>query len=307
MPTLFTVFSRSIHHFKEYMMSHILQIILASLLLTGFAACGDKDPGDDEDSDNDDTASASEDNTQDTDDPDDGNGGDSTDGDGESDDGETGNDNPGLALEDDYYPMAEDLQWQYAETTASGTIDGTVTYTVTGKENMAFDFVEDNRDVFEVQAERSYTLEWTLQYIENNEDFATRLMHRVYNDTLFTKQRDFKPGFLRFHRVKMLEQDNVFEEYIERYQDIDPENDDVPATGPEYLTYEYTVKSVGTTVEVQGTTYEDCVEIERYNNFQNLTEIKNYWFCKGIGKVKEITTNPDMLKTEELISCSLCD
>ena len=282
-------------------MIKVLRLTLIPCLLTALVACGEKNPDEQGGTD----SEGAKDGTDGTDSD-----GDTKDG---GDDSDTADTDTGLPLAEDYYPMAVGLVWVYEES-LNGVLVGTNTYEITDRQSMSFDIVEGVdigvRDVLFFESNRTYNDEWTIQYIEDGRDFATRWMHDVYEVDFFTKRRLYTTGFLRFDRVRMLEPGNEFTETIERYQNIDPANDPSIFTGPVGLDYRYTVKEVGASKAVRGVTYADCVNLERYNRDDNagVIETKDYWFCKGIGKVMETSTHSvDGVKVEELVSCTLCD
>ncbi len=49
----------------------------------------------------------------------------------------------------------------------------------------------------------------------------------------------------------------------------------------------WTVVSVGQPLTVLGKRYNDCLDIKRTGTDLGATSMKEYWYCKGVGKVKE--------------------
>ncbi len=200
-------------------------------------------------------------------------------------------------FENDYYPMAVGDFWTYRETEAGVSVE--FTYEVTGKETMDFGRDTGEREVFVVEnysvdGTSSSSEEGRTQYIENDTDRAVRHRQDIYDTQgVFTKQRDFFPGFLRFDRTKVKTGDTWTETLL---RVSDPKDGSTPVE--ETVRYDYEVIGTDETVDIESTTYH-CLELKR--TAQKDGEVKYYWYVKGIGKVQELTGGT---KLEQLIDSS---
>ena len=132
------------------------------------------------------------------------------------------------------------------------------------------------------------------QYIENGKDRAVRHRQDIYDaQGVFTKQRDFFPGFLRFDRAKVKTGDTWTEEFL---RVSDPKDGSTPVE--ETVRYDYEVIGTDEVVDIESKTYH-CLELKR--TAQKDGEVKYYWYVKGIGKVQELTGGTKM---EQLIDSS---
>jgi len=193
--------------------------------------------------------------------------------------------------ETDYYPMIVGDSWTYEE---KDTYNNTTTlvYEVVDKESIDFGSETGEREVFVVEN----TLpdkgeEFRTQYIEDDGVRAVRHRHLIYDKTgTLTKERNFVPGFLRFDRSKM----NKGESWTE---DVTKYSDALDGLGVQSTKtkYQYEVMAVDEQVTVAAGTFS-CVRIRRSEVFGS--EVKDYYFGHGVGKVKEVTEG---VKTEELV------
>ncbi len=214
-----------------------------------------------------------------------------SDGDGDGDtDGDTDADSDSDADPEDYYPLFIGANWTYEETDEL-SMTTTLYYEITGKEKVSFGNGVGEKTVYVLENTfPQNALEKRIQYIEDLGDRAVRHEHLVYEAGVLTKQRDFVPGFLRFDRTK-LQQGDQWTETLDRYTDT---KDGTPVE-QETVSYRYEVLGLQELVEVPAGSFY-CLQLRRTEVGTN--EIKDYYFAKGIGKVKEITQG---LKTEQLV------
>lgn len=248
-------------------------------------------------------------------------GGQSTDDAGDAGQGDGGDtEDPFAAYANDFFPMGVGWRWVYREVINGDEGNATtLAYEVTSEQTL---------DIFQYHPDTTHTvfiLENTvdsegkrrIQYIEDDgppSGKALRLKHEVFkvqddtdpSDTNtevveeLTDTRDFVPGFLRFDRTRMLISGESWLEPIVRYSETAN-----LGSSMDRLTYEYTVLDIDATVTAGDRTYPHCIHFRRANNDD--TETKEYWHAKGIGKVKELTTDVTSTKIEELIDCSRCN
>lgn len=197
---------------------------------------------------------------------------------------------------DDYYPMAVGDFWTYRET--EGARETEFTYEVTGRETIDFGRETGERTVFVVENTTATTTvvtdEGRTQYIEDEGDRSVRHRQEIYDAAgVFTKQRDFFPGFLRFDRTKTAKG----AKWVETFTRVsDPKDGTVPVE--ETVSYDYEILSTDAPVDIGSKTYH-CLEVKRTALSDG--ETKYYWYAKGIGKVQELTGNTKM---EQLIDSS---
>jgi hypothetical protein len=202
----------------------------------------------------------------------------------------------------DFYPLAVGDTWTYQED--DGTNITEYQYVVTEKINK--DFEHDSvgelpvfvmRTTFPSGGGDSDTSGgWRDEYIYDDGTRAVRKRHEIYDDSeTLTKTRDYEPGFLRFDRSKVYGDPSWAEEY-HRYSDkIDgsPVTEDVSSYLYEIMAPESVTVPVGT--------FDNCVVVKRTSTFGSSSEIKLYYFAKGVGKVKEVTGG----KVEQLVEYSV--
>ncbi|MCU0664726.1 MAG: hypothetical protein MUC50_20685 [Myxococcota bacterium] len=211
-------------------------------------------------------------------------------------DTDTGTDTA-LPTENDYYPLTVGSTWEYKETTLAGAISS-FSYTVKEKTTIEFEHGVGEKEVFVIENDlSSATEEGRVQYYEDEGARVTRLRHLVADNTgNFTKQRDYVPGFLRFDRSKTAA-GYPWIESLTAWTD----RMDGTALSAESVQYQYEVIEEHQEVTVPAGTF-DCLVVERTALSGGKNEVKQYFFAKGVGKVKEITEGE---KVEDLASYTI--
>lgn len=187
-----------------------------------------------------------------------------------------------LREENDYYPMRVGDSWRYKEKDIYNNVS-TLVYEVVGRETIDFGRETGKREVLLLEN----TLpdkpeEYRIQYIEDDGVRAVRHRHLIYDEKgTLTKTRDFVPGFLRFDRDKVRVGDTWTE-------DVTKYTDSLEGLGEQttHTKYQYEVVAVDEPVTVVAGTFR-CLRIRRTELMGS--EVKEYYFGFGVGKVKEVT------------------
>lgn len=201
----------------------------------------------------------------------------------------------------DYYPVGDGYTWTYDH------IDGTtgdsewieeVTMKATTWNGQAAWRVQDSPDasgVFDVQT-------WVL-----SGERIERVHRDEFQGSTLRASVDYTPGFTRFAAAWVVD---GFTETITYTRD---EMDASGGVDSKTRYQKYEVEAIGEQVEAGGKTYDDCVVVTRVRVDQNgdvqLDSANNadsnarYWYCRGVGKVKE--ENMVSGSREELIDYSL--
>ncbi len=199
---------------------------------------------------------------------------------------------------EDYYPMAVGNSWTYLETFDMGGSEH-LFYEVTGIETVDLPYGDlGQQELFALENTFADTpLEKRIQFIGDDGVRADRLQHLIWDrDGVLTKQRDFVPGFLRFDRQKVSVGEQ-WSESVDRFTDLKDGTAVVQST----VIYQYEIIAADEPVTVPAGTFE-CLKVKRTVTVGTDPEEKIYFFAKGIGKVKEVTTG---LKMEELTSVQI--
>jgi hypothetical protein len=72
--------------------------------------------------------------------------------------------------------------------------------------------------------------------------------------------------------------------------------------------HKYTIQALDETVKVVAGTFEHCLKVLRERvlmagDMPASDDVKTYWYCPGVGKVKEVA--PNASSSEELVSCDI--
>ena len=184
-----------------------------------------------------------------------------------------------------YFPVGDGYEWSYDH------IDG-LTEMVDWVEEVSVEAttwngqsawkVQDSPDaagVFDVQT-------WVL-----NADRIERVHRDEFQGNTLRASVDYTPGFTRFAAAWTTQ---GYTETITYTRDAQDASGSVDS---KLRFQKYEVEAVGESVEVQGETYDDCLVITRVRVDENgdiQTDAANnpdsttrYWYCYGVGKVKE--------------------
>jgi hypothetical protein len=126
------------------------------------------------------------------------------------------------------------------------------------------------------------------------------------NDTL-TGIVEYEPGFIRFDRA-WADQEQGFMETIS-YKRIEKSAGGT-VIAEDMREHTYTIEGKDVSVTVAAGTIDNCLQVRRLRargNPANASEDddKIFWFCQGIGKVREEAVVAGGGGTEELVSCEI--
>jgi hypothetical protein len=200
---------------------------------------------------------------------------------------------------DDYYPLTPGATWTYLHSSRGGW-----TEVVTVSEGTQPDEVLLS-DTENPSGERS---ENTLL---KSDTAVMRTAKRFFVNDAIVFTVDYDPGFVRFDAAWL----EVSPPYTEERAYVRTETDvgQSPKT-PRDRSHEYTVEALDETVEVEGSTFRNCVRVRRLATYlptnvapdagtaaptaQDM-QGKLFWFAPGVGKVRE--QNLDNGNTEVLV------
>lgn len=200
------------------------------------------------------------------------------------------------SVADDYYPVVDGSMWVYRHAGGSQPWNEEVTLTATEW---------NGAPAFETSDTESPGGSRSLSTHMDDGSLVTRVHKDVYEMDVLTSLVDYDPGFARFDR-RWVDADVGSSETLSYVRAaVDPAG--VPMAEGDRM-HTFTVADTGVEVTVPAGTFQDCVEIQR-ERLRPPTEpalegdSKRYWFCPGVGKVKELDQTAG--KLEELLSCDI--
>ncbi|HKU44694.1 MAG TPA: hypothetical protein VJR89_41325 [Polyangiales bacterium] len=117
---------------------------------------------------------------------------------------------------------------------------------------------------------------------------------------------EYEPGFLRFDSAWTKVKDGYSEQVT--YKRSEKTASGNPVGTPDDREHTFTVEKLSDSVTVPAGTFTDCMRVRRTRVRGNASKSaddddKVFWFCRGIGKVKELSEIGG--GTEELVSCKI--
>jgi hypothetical protein len=185
-----------------------------------------------------------------------------------------------------YMPLKEGIKWTY-KVTDTGNASVSSKVTTVGAPEKVPGAVKGGVTAFKVTTAKDSSKGVGDQTISWQQDCGlsvARHLERSFNpgETTFNLEEWWDPFKLRLDEhpdhLKVGSYDVTYDEFHQ-------------AVGGMRTTQKrserWTVYSVGQPYTVLGKKYDDCLEIGRRGTDQGATSDKRYWFCKGVGKVKE--------------------
>jgi hypothetical protein len=134
-----------------------------------------------------------------------------------------------------------------------------------------------------------------------------RIYREEFRGIALQATASYDPGFVRFDHA-WVERDDGYTETLS-YDRVERDADGtITADGPR--SHRYVIEAHDETVEVPAGTFQDCLRVRRTRVRETTAEPVAgdedlFWFCPGIGKVKE--QDQATLELEELLSCDIPD
>lgn len=190
-----------------------------------------------------------------------------------------------------FYPLVDGATWTYLHTLSdSSQWSEVVTLTET---------THDGAPAFRLEDTADLSGESTVSVLTRVDTTA----HRVHKEVFAGQQTlilvDYDPGFPRFDDAWLDFEAGAEETRVYTRTEYDAQGNNPYEDEREH---EYTIVSLSETVTVAAGTFEDCVHVRRQRLFGDL-QVKQYWFCEDIGKVKEV--NESTSTVEELQECDV--
>lgn len=211
-------------------------------------------------------------------------------------------------LADDFFPMADGNTWTYAHIDGSRRViwEEVVTMTVTATSTGAVAFsVSDTPGpgLEVVGTDRGRTTFTRAIWVRDG-----TAVRRVYKEVVFDDTQEvfqiveYVPGFVRFDDAWLNTPEGQTAD-VEYMRTLTCTTDRLDRLVTEKRVHSYTVESTDATVIVPAGTFEGCLQIhrQRVRSVVGDDDEKRYWFCPGVGKVKEVNVTTDGGGDEELI------
>ena len=196
----------------------------------------------------------------------------------------------------DYYPLADGANWVYQHSGGSMPWEEVVTLSATQFQGATAYLLSDTAGPSGARSE---------SVLVSTGSEVWRVHKDVYENDTLTSQVTYDPGFLRFDAAwaEMALGDKQTRQYLRTA--VDATN--MPMAQGD-RSHAFTVAGRDQEVTVPAGTFQGCLEIlrERIRQPAETTlggDTKRFWFCPGVGKVKEL--EPDVGKLEVLLSCKV--
>jgi hypothetical protein len=199
-------------------------------------------------------------------------------------------------VDSDYYPVAHGSRWVYRHTGGSTTWDEEVELTDTEHDGQPAYLLSDTPGP---SGNRS---ESVLARIGSR---VSRVYREEFHNDALNFTAEYTPGFIRFDHA-WVERDPGYAEKVE-YGRIERDAQGVLLADGD-REHQYVVESVSASVSVPAGDFDDCLRVRRARVNETTgqpiaTETDLFWFCAGIGKVRE--EDQTTLEAEELVSCDI--
>jgi hypothetical protein len=201
-----------------------------------------------------------------------------------------------IAIVDQLYPLVDGARWVYRHSGGSESWDEEVTLTA---QRYA------GRDAFLLADTAGPSGTRSDSILTAGSDAVCRVHKEVFAGSRLQATTDYVPGFTRFDRRWLAWADGRTEAVTYRRTELDPQG--VMVRDGE-RTHEFTVEAHEETVSVPAGEFEGCLRVFRDRIRDTDTadaedEDKYFWFCPGVGKVRE--EDATGAKIEELVECEI--
>lgn len=200
----------------------------------------------------------------------------------------TGDSDTGGQTGGDYFPLVDGASYTFIHTLADST---------QWNESVAVESADyENLNAFLVTDSADPKGENTQSVLAVQGGAVARVHKEVFAGAMRTMVVDYAPGFWRFDEGWVDAGPGFVEEigYVRTERDgqaLNPLKED--------RLQRYTIDALQTSVQVPAGEFDDCVQFTR-ERLIGAEKVKTFWFCAGVGKVKEV--NHTSGNREELLS-----
>ncbi|MDH5674886.1 MAG: hypothetical protein OEZ06_22340 [Myxococcales bacterium] len=203
----------------------------------------------------------------------------------------------GKAGSGDFYPLVDGASWRYEHKNLDGE---TWTEEVTLE---AVDF--EGEPAFLLADSPGPSGSNSESVLQKDGDAILRVHKEVLFDGSVSEAVDYDPGFIRFDAAWLEFEEGQEQSYGYERTQLDGNGVAMPT---EMREHRYTLVNSDAVVEVPAGDFSGCLEIRRKRvresgDIPGAGDDKTFWFCDGIGKVKEYEAATG--KNEELLDCDV--
>jgi hypothetical protein len=204
----------------------------------------------------------------------------------------------GPPIDSDYYPVADGSRWVYRHTGGGADWDEEVELTHIEHEGEAAYLLTDTPGPSGTRSES------VLARIGTR---VSRVYREELNGNTLQLTAEYTPGFMRFDHAWTEREPGYME--VVGYGRIERDAQGVVLADGD-REHQYVIESLTASVSVPAGDFDDCLRVRRARVNETTgqpiaTETDLFWFCPGIGKVRE--EDQTTLEAEELVSCDVPD
>ena len=202
----------------------------------------------------------------------------------------------GVAVDGDFFPMVDGASWTYAHTGGSTPWDEEVSLTSMEYEGEPAMLLADSEGPSGSRSE---------SVLRARGDDVVRVHKEVFFGEALDISVDYDPGFTRFRPAWLSEKVGFTETLSYERTEFDSDGE---MTRMGMRTHRFTIEATSVTVDVPAGRLVNCLQLlrERIRAAGDALvegDVKQFWFCPGVGKTKEIDQVSG--KIEELIRCDI--